>query len=549
MLTPLSPSDFKDFYLSESDPVARRRLLIHRCATDVELFAATFFAHYCSREFNEFHQDMFTSFRFRERDVRRVRAAPRGSAKSTLATLIKPLHDACYGLERFILILSSTTPLANKKLKDIRNEVQSNRLLRAVYGVRFPKKKVGESEFCVFSFAGQCHFVAVGKGSEVRGIRINEDRPTKVISDDVEYSEEVYNEQVRQKTENWYFEDVGKVGDTGTNFEFVGTVLHKDALLAKLLKNPAYDGKIFKAIISWSDREDLWQQWRAIYTNLDNKDRLVTAEEFYRNNSAEMLRGTKVLWPAKESYLDHMKDLVEIGKRAFMKEKQNEPQGAEDSVFERIHWYKEQENGLFVLATNTLVPFNVLRPVAAVDPATGKKKPKAGALGDFTSLGIGFEQSMGYDRNGKQQKRLFVHHDTTKRLSPTKTIEEMFNLHDKFKFERMAVEINLYRELLMPNIIAERKRREEKEKRQIQIGFYEVEQTENKGERITALEPKVNHGWILFNVALSQTLKSQFEDFPHAEHDDAPDMVEIMWNLVHNRYKPSGVNIDAMAGR
>lgn len=539
----------KDFAnaLAQSEDEAEAKLLIfHRCATDVSLYAWFYFPHYCTREFNEFHEEMFGSFVWRERNIRRARAAPRGSAKSTLATLIKPLHDVCYGLEKFILILSSTTPLANKKLKDIRNEVQTNSLLRIIYGTRFARKKVGESEFSVDSNSGKCFFVAVGKGSEVRGIRINEDRPTKVISDDVEYSEEVYNEVIRDKTAAWYSEDVAKVGDTGTNFEIVGTILHRESLLANLIKNPAYDGLIFKAIKSWSDRGDLWEQWRGIYTNLDNKSRVQDANIFYLANEAEMLRGTSVLWPEKETYLDHMKDMVEIGRRAFMKEKQNEPQGAEDGVFEKMHWYKEEPEGLLVLSNNTLVPWKELKPntVAALDPATGKAKPKAGAQGDFTSIGIGYAQTF-RDR----KKRLFVHHDFTKRVSPTKYIAEIFNLHERFDFSRMAVETNLYRELLLPNIIQERKRLEDISKSKIQVGFYEVEQTENKRERITRLEPKVNHGWILFNIALSQTLKSQFQDFPHAAHDDAPDMVEILWNLVNDRYRPSAVSADAMSGR
>lgn len=484
---------------------------------------------------------MFEGFKWLERDIRRARAAPRGSAKSTLATLIKPIHDVCYGLEKFILIISSTTPLANKKLKDIRNEIQSNHLLHSAFRTRFPRKKVGESEFRVLSRFGKCYFVALGKGSEVRGIRINEARPTKIILDDVEYSDEVYNEAVRQKTENWYFEDVTKAGDSGTNIEFVGTILHKDALLPKLCQNPSYDSRIYKAVISWSEREDLWNKWREIYTDLNNPSRAADSDAFYKSNEAEMLKGTQVLWPEKESYLDHMKDMVEIGRRAFMKEKQNEPMGSTEPVFERIHWYDEVEEGL-KLESGKVVPWSDLKHncVSAIDPSTGAVKAKKGSLGDFTVIGVGYKDPKG---------RLFVHHDFSKRVSPTKYIEEMFNLQTRFEFERMAVEINLYRNLLLPNILQEKKLREDREKRPIRIAFYEVEQTENKIERIYRLEPKVNHGWILFNRRLSQEFKNQLEDFPHASHDDAPDMVEMMWNLVNNRYRPSGVSLSAIGAR
>jgi len=45
---------------------------------------------------------------------------------------------------------------------------------------------------------------------------------------------------------------------------------------------------------------------------------------------------------------------------------------------------------------------------------------------------------------------------------------------------------------------------------------------------------------------LSAPFKNMFRDFPFADHDDAPDAVEILWNLIHNRYKPSAMNVNVM---
>lgn len=523
-----------------SDDDARRELVIARCATDLELFAALFFPHYCTRPFNDFHHDIFQSIHFGERNVRRVRAAPRGSSKSTLATLIKPIHDVCYGLEKFILVISSTTPLANKKLKDIRSEILSNADLRSFFGVRFPGSKAGESEFTVLSRKGRTYFTAIGRGSEVRGIRVNESRPTKIIADDVEYSEEIYNEKIRDKTATWFFEDVTKAGDSGTNIEFVGTVLHKDSLLAKLLKNPAYSGKIFQAIKSWSERQDLWDKWGEIYRDISNADRLEQAQEFYLQHQAEMLRNTEVLWPEKESYLDHMKDLEEIGRRAFLKEKQNDPQGSDEQIFQTIHWYRESAAGLQVDGSSTLIPRAELECIGSIDPATGQGAQKK--KGDFASILTGYK----WTKTGL----LLVHHDWTKRAPPSEFIRAIFDLHEKFKYERFSVETNLYRNLLLPNIIDEKKRREEVEKKKISIPFYDCVQTENKRERVFRLEPKVNHGHIVFNRNLSQEFKRQLEEFPNADHDDCPDVLEQLYGLVNNRFKPAAVTgLNALGSR
>lgn len=525
----------------------REELLVHRCATDVQLYAETFFPHYCTREFNAYHLDTFRNFVYGARDLREADGAPRGSAKSTLKTLVKPIHDACYGLEKFIVVISSTTPLANKKLKDIRSEVNNNSELRRFYGIRFPNKKAGESEFKVVSDCGFTYFTAIGRGSELRGIRHGEYRPTKIILDDVEHSDEVYNEKTRKKTEDWFLEDVTKAGDTGTNIELVGTVLHKDSLLAKLMRNPAYKSRLYKAIISWSDREDLWNKWREIYRNIDNQNRLTEAESFYLDNEAEMLKGTKVLWPEKESYLDHMKDMEEIGYRAFMKEKQNDPQGSEESIFEKFHFYREIEKDgkqAFQIESNgAIVYVKDLMSIAAMDPSTGQAKSNGKSMGDYTVLIGGYKDIKG---------RVFAHVDFTKRVSPTKYIEEIFNLWDKTKYEKLAVETNLYRNLLLPNIIDERNRRRKTSGRAedyANMSFYDVENTENKRERIYRLEPKVNHGMILFNRALTQTFMGMIKDFPNADHDDAPDCLEMLWNLANGRYKIAAVSANVQAGR
>lgn len=500
-----------------------------------------FFPHYCTREFNQFHLDLFESFKFGERKIRRVRAAPRGSAKSTITTLVGPLHDACYGTETFEIIVSSTQELAIPKLKDIRTEVLANTELQAVYGIHFRVKKPGAVSFTVYSDRGETHFRAAGKGAQIRGIRHGAKRPSKLIFDDFESSDEVQNDELRKKTEDIYHEEFGKTGDTDTNIEYVGTVIHKDALLPKLMDNPAYDAKKYKAVISWSEREDLWEAWRKIYRDLDNPARAKDAMKYYAANEFEMTKGTQVMWPEKESYLDHMKDLEEIGKRAFFKEKQNEPLGLDEPVFETIHWYREVETGLQIELTGHIVLWEHLIPIMTMDPSTGQNKRKANSRGDFCCLLTGF-----MDKKG----RVFAHHDWTKRASPTKQIEAIFDLHEKYGHDKVGVETNLYRDLLLPIIMDEKRKREAKLGRPIMIRFYDINQTVNKHERIHTVEPKVNNGKLLFNRALSKEFTNQVDEFPNPKsHDDCPDALEMLWSLANNRYKPAALNINPMAGR
>jgi len=109
-------------------------------------------------------------------------------------------------------------------------------------------------------------------------------------------------------------------------------------------------------VISWSEREDLWNRWREIYTNLDYEQRKEKSDTFYRENETPLLQGVKVLWPEKEPYLALMKELIEQGRRSFMKEKLNEPQGGASKVFEKIHWYKETSEGILIESSGVEIP-------------------------------------------------------------------------------------------------------------------------------------------------------------------------------------------------
>ncbi len=524
---------------SEDEILDVRDEIIERCRNDLELFSDLFFSHYCRHPFNAFHGDVFNYYKEPRKKGRFVRSAPRGYAKSTITALIKPIHDACYGFERFILICSNGQPQANGKLKDIRTEILTNRFLVSVYGIRFPRKNPSETDFMVICGSYKTSFKAVGAGVQVRGIRVNEDRPSKIICDDVEHSEEVENEEIRAKYENWFFEDICKVGDENTSIEFIGTILHSEALLSKLLVNPSYDSKSYKAVISWAEDGAMWNQWERIYTNIDNPNRHKEARAFYEANYERMLKGVQVLWPEKEPYYDLMVELIEQGRRSFMKEKQGEPMGSDSKVFNTFHWYSEELEGIRIESSGKLIPWDQLKHTAygVIDPATGKKKSQS--KGDFTCILTGYKDPMG---------RLLVHNDWSKRESPTVWMRQIFDSHDFYGYQKFGVETNLYQELLLPNLADERARREKRGGRIIKLGFYEIDQHVNKVERITAIEPKVTHGWIVFNRNLSQEFKSQMNNFPSG-HDDCPDALEMLYNVVNGRYKASAIGISAMGGR
>lgn len=517
----------------ESDPISFGDAIYSRCADDVELFAKIFFPHYCKFPFNQFHRDTFADYKFGERDVRRASSAPRGFAKSTIKALIKPIHDVCYGLEKFIVIISNTEDQAVQKLKDIQTELTTNDFLIGVYGRFIKSKKIGTTDFVCNGPAFKIRLLALGSGTEMRGIRFGDVRPTKIILDDVEHSEEVESENLRHKMLDWYNDVVSKIGDEQTNIEFVGTVLHQKSLLKHLLKNARYQTRQYKAIISWSEREDLWNQWKDIYCNLDDDNRLENAEKFYLDNKDEMLKGADVLWPEKEPYYRLQVEIVETGYRSFMKEKQNDPMSDEEKVFDPndFWFYEETPHGLFIEKTKVLVPWNMLTPYGVIDPSTGQSKASSNKKPDYSAIINGY---------GDQKGRVFVHDDWLKRASPSQFIRQILEFNKKYQHYKFGVETNLFRNLLMDNIKDEKARFEKEIGHSLPIKFYDIYLTDNKEKRIHTLEPKVKNGWLLFNKKLSTLLLDQFYDFPKGQHDDGPDAVEMLVGLITKKYDVRG---------
>jgi len=548
----LSRTDFAKHLtpLWEDDLDTAYEAIRTRCAKDFELFCQVFFGHYIQYPFNAFHRDCFAFYASNPVAARRVDCAPRGYAKSTIKSLFKPLHDIAYGLEKYILFISATQRQAIGKLKDVRAEILDNALFYNTYGIQFPSKRVGTEGFEVYTPTGTILLQTVSAGTEIRGLRFRENRPTKIILDDVEDSEEVYNEEIREKTRAWFREVVSQMGSDRTHIEVVGTVLHRDSLLMTLKKNPAYTTKVYKAVISWSPKQDLWRAWKKIYTNLDNDSRKEEAQAYFEANKIELVKDTEVLWPEKESYLTLMKEMVEIGHRAFMKEKQNQPLPSGEALFDNIWWYYEDTQngipGVVVERTGGFVPFVDMEAYGAIDPATGESKSKNKRGLDYTCIASGYKDLKG---------RLFLHRDWTNKAKPTRYIREIFEHNDIMQYNKFAIETNLYRGLLIENIQRERRILEADRKKRgvedwaIKVPFYEIENREKKEKRIYTLEPKVNNGWILFNRSLSMDFMTMIEEFPKGDHDDAPDALEMLWGVVNNRYTAVALDLNVLGSR
>lgn len=321
-------------------PIPERARIVRRlAATHADLFALQFFQHLLNRPFGPMHREIIQLHEqaaanppIHTRPARRLAiAAPRGAAKTTLKSLILPLHAILYRHERYIAILSATLKQAAQRLANIKAEIETNAPLRRAFPTEVRKRAQWNRKGININNVQVDIFSA---GTELRGISYRQWRPTLVLLDDIEDSKNVQNPEQRQRLLEWYNEVIENIGDTYTAIEIVGTILHPDSLLANLIQRPDFQRRIYRSVIHFAHRNDLWEQWRDLYTDLEDPHRTQTARRFYQANRPTMLQGAAVLWPEKEDYYELMTQMVTRGRAAFYKEKQNQPQDAQETFFE-----------------------------------------------------------------------------------------------------------------------------------------------------------------------------------------------------------------------
>ncbi|MEY8355246.1 phage terminase large subunit [Lachnospiraceae bacterium 54-53] len=488
-------------------------------AIDMEFFGRAYFPHYFSKPSPKFHQDLdaiwqkgvlkgtcpLTPAKAKEinrlHGVRRAVAAPRGHAKSTNLTFKGTMHSVLYEYKHYPIILSDSSEQAEGFLENIRVEFEENPAILEDFGSL--SGSVWRSNVLVTKSGIKIE--AIGSGKKIRGRKHRNWRPDLLILDDVENDENVRTPDQRKKLENWFNKAVSPSGDDYTDIIYIGTLLHYDSLLAKTLRNPAYRSIKYKAVISFSPAEDLWQKWEGLYTDLDNDNHEADALAYFLDHKEEMLAGTEVLWEEKLSYYDLMAMRVSIGEASFNSEEQNEPINPEDCIFveEWLEYYNEAEMNF---------KDNAFQFFGFVDPSLGKSKKS-----DFSAIiTLAKHKATGY---------LYVLDADIERRHPDKIITDVLEKEKRLRrdygrgYKKLGVETVQFQWFMKEELV----------KASARAGLYlpveEVPQTSDKTLRIQTLQPDIKNHYIKFN-ARHKMLLEQLLHFPMASHDDGPDALE-----------------------
>jgi predicted phage terminase large subunit-like protein len=274
-------------------------------------WALLYLSHHFTGEPAQFHKE---ASRLAEDCDRLVIAAPRGHAKSTLLSLAYPLYRAACYREPYVLLVSDSGVQAESHIGNIFQELLENDQLVADYphlalpDMEHYRKQRVKRAARDFITVGGLRFTGAGAGQSLRGLRHGNQRPSLILSDDLENDENVRTPEQRRKLRDWFLKSLSNLpGSEGGRIIVVGTILHHDSLLAWLLTDPALEGV-------WERRK-----YKA-YEEIKEDGKVV---------------GHRILWPAvwDEGKLDAKRR--EIGSLAFASEFLNEPLDDAASLFKR----------------------------------------------------------------------------------------------------------------------------------------------------------------------------------------------------------------------
>lgn len=488
---------------------------LQRCAADPMAFGRRYLPHYLSLPPPPFHRKITALWRrqvmkrldpSQERQraailnaagCRLAVSAPRGHAKSTVMSFQNVLHAAVYGYRRYILLISDTSEQAAAFLEAIKAELDSNELLLSDFGPqRGPVWKKN-----VILLKNGVRIDALGSGQKVRGRRHRERRPDLIVLDDVENDVQAFSKPGRQRLESWFWGAVSKAGDRYTDIICVGTPLHPDSLLSRLLENPSYLGLRFRAVEQFST-SPLWREWERIYINLGDLRRLEKADSFFRANRTALLDGTKVLWPRKMPYYDLMKMRLGEGDAAFFREMQCDPHDPEGSLFKRewLRFYQETDFS------------KGFRFFGYCDPSLGRRPD-----GDFSAIA-----TLACDvRTGL----MYVLDMDLCRRHPDALICDILEKAKKLRrdygadYAAFGAESNQFQWLLKEQL------GRASAEAHIWLPLCEVHHSTDKVLRVQSLQPDIKNGYILFRPDQKELL-DQLLEFPLGRHDDGPDALE-----------------------
>ena len=478
-----------------SSAIAERRL---QALGSFRYFAQTYFPHYIKHDPASVHDYLFDRFQqvvdngVGDHDAI---AAPRGHAKSTIITQIGTLWCVVTGRKHYPIIVMDALDQALPMLEAIKAELEFNPGLLMDFPEATGQGRVWQVATIVTK--NDAKIEVFGSGKKIRGRRHGPHRPDIVIGDDLENDENVQSPEQRDKLEMWVKKSLLSLGaaDDSLDVFIIGTILHYDSVLARLMANPLWKSRKFQAIERWPDNMQAWDKWQEIVLNIGEDAGLA----YYKTHQRVMDAGAQICWPGGTTLYKLMFKRARDGTAAFDAEQQNDPISGEDAPFAKcIHfWVNRLASWIFF---------------GACDPSLGKE----GKSRDPSAILVG-----GLNR---ETGILDVVEAAIRKRLPDLIIAHIIEFQKAYRCLLWGIETVQFQEFLYTELV----------KRGRQAGVVVpargIKTSTDKLLRIESMQPHMSHGTIRLHPS-QNTLISQLTHFPKADHDDGPDCLQMLFSI------------------
>jgi hypothetical protein len=241
------------------------REVVAALRVDAEFFIEFFLAEQLDMPVPEFHKEIWGLLTDLEKE-RILLAIPRDHAKTTLAKLVV-IWYWLFTEHRFCAYLSNTAPIAKGACRDIIAFVQENANFIEVFGrVKIVKQSENEGLW-IFELTmpngrvKTCMLRALGQGQQMRGINIDNQRPDIAVVDDVEDNDNTESETQQKKLDRWMFGPFLKALARRKKILWLGNMLTKTSLLARLSRNPRWNPVVFGSLVKDTVSQQLRPLW------------------------------------------------------------------------------------------------------------------------------------------------------------------------------------------------------------------------------------------------------------------------------------------------
>lgn len=416
-------------------------------------------------------------------------AAPRGHAKSTAITHSYILASVLFRERSFVLIISGTEAQSINFLNDIKQEIAENEDLKRLFGnMTFVKE--AETDIIVKMQDGH-RFRIMAKGSEqkLRGVKWDAKRPDLVVCDDIEEDEQVMSKDRREKFRRWFYGALLPALAPGGVIRMVGTILHMDSLLERLMPEYQLAVKMKRKLLQetalkvWTDHPTSWRsaKYRAHSPDFD-----------------EVLWSD--MWPA-DRLIEKRDDYRAQGlPDVYAQEYLNVPLDESTAYFRK----KDFQDTL------PIDKHKVLNYYITTDLAIGEKDRS-----DYTVFLVA-----GMDENGI----LYVKNVVRARMDAREIIENVFTLETMYKPVAFGIEEGQIQKSLGPFLY------EEMHKRNTYPNILLLKPSIDKIERARSISARMRASGVKFEKMADwfPTLEDEMMRFPRDKHDDQVDCMAYL---------------------